>query len=391
MKIAQVISTPPFAWATGGCARVAYGLSKELAKKGHEVTIITTDLYTPNQRYVCQDYPEHIDGMKILRFKYFSNWLAWKHKTFISPGLIRYLKNHLKEYDVVHLQDLISLQAIATAKYCNKYGISYVLSTHGSIPWLSKNSALNMTFGRFFGNKVMTGASNVLVLNETEAMQCKAVNVAEDKIVIVPNGIDLSEYENLPDKGIFRSKYGIKSNEKIVLFLGRIHKIKGVDLLVDAFAGLVNERNSLKLVIAGPDDGFLSTLKRQIENLNIADKILFTGPLYEQDKLEVYIDADVYVLPSVYETFPVTVLEACTCGTPVIVTDRCGIADIVERIGSVVEYDKDMLRDAIFKVLSNDELRRRLGEAGKILVRETFGWDKVVVEIEQIYLNVMRT
>ena len=88
MKILQIISTPPFAWATGGCARVAYDISKELVKSGHDVTMLTTDLYEPNQRYISKTNPEYIDGIQIFRFKQVSNWLAWKHKISISQRLI---------------------------------------------------------------------------------------------------------------------------------------------------------------------------------------------------------------------------------------------------------------------------------------------------------------
>ncbi len=173
------------------------------------------------------------------------------------------------------------------------------------------------------------------------------------------------------------------------MYLGRIHKIKGLDLLVKTFSDLIKKLDDIRLVIVGPDDGFLSTIKKQTEDLKIDGRILFAGPLYERDKLEAYVDADVYVLPSVYETFPVTVLEACACGTPVIVTDQCGIADIVDEVGYVVEYDKDQLQDAIIKILSDEGLRRKFGEEGKRLVGEEFGWDEVVLDIENIYLSLI--
>ena len=213
----------------------------------------------------------------------------------------------------------------------------------------------------------------------------------ENQIEIVPNGIYLSEYEKLPDKGIFRNKYGIKSNEKIVLFLARIHKIKGVDLLVEAFSDLMSKMEGITLVIAGPDGGFLSTLKEQIENLKIGERILFTGPLYGMDKLEAYVDADVYILPSVYETFPMTVLEACACGTPMIITDRCGIADIVDgNIGYVVEYDKFQLAEAIIKILKDEVLRKRFGENGRSVMINKFDWTKIINNLEEIYYNIIQ-
>ena len=124
--------------------------------------------------------------------------------------------------------------------------------------------------------------------------------------------------------------------------------------------------------------------------LKISDKVLFTGPLYGEKKLEAYVDADVYVLPSVYETFPVSVLEACACGTPVIVTDRCGIADVIDgQVGLVVTYDKNQLQDALQRVLSDDQMRQRFGNGGKSLVREKSNWSKITELMESVYLSCL--
>lgn len=387
MKILQVISTPPFVWATGGCTRAAYEISRELIKIGHNVTMLTTDMYKPNKRYNIKKNPEFINGLEIYRFRNLSNKLAWKRYLYTDIGIIRFLRKNICEYDVVHLQDFKSFQTIATTYYCKKFKVPFVLQPHGGTLNRGKLDPV-IVFDKFFTNKALKYSSYVIALNKYEKSRLKNYGVNEDKIKIVPNGINLTEYDNLPERGEFRRKYLIGDDEKMILYLGRIHQIKGINLLVEAFADLIKELDDVRLVIAGPDDGFLSTLKKQIKDLKIGDKVLFTGPLYEREKLKAYVDADVYVLPSVYEIFGITVLEACACGTPVIVTDRCGIADVVGKVGYVVGYDKDQLRDAIIKVLNDEGLRRRFGEEGRRLVREEFGWGGVVGRLEQIYKKV---
>ncbi len=385
MKIAQVISTPPFAWARGGPARNVYGLSKALAKRGHEVAILSTDLYEPKKRQPRGKNPTYIDGIQVFRFRYFSDWLAWKHGILISPGLIVHLRNHLVEYDVVHLQELLSVHAIATATHCQKCGVPYVLSARGSVPRLKEKKGLAWFFDNIGGSRSLRYASKIMALTKIEAEQFQSMDISEDKIEIIPNAIDLSEFEKLPQRGTFRRKHNLDGKDKLVLYLGRIHKIKGIDLLAKAFAELSRNVDGARLVIAGPDDGYLSTLKVMVRELKIEEKVLFTGPLYERDKMEAYVDADVYVLPSTYEVFGITILEAWACGTPVITTDRCGIAGFVDKVGYVVEHNREQLRDVIVKALSDEELRKKLGDEGRKLVMEEFTWDAIVERVENLY------
>jgi len=236
-----------------------------------------------------------------------------------------------------------------------------------------------------WGNKILKNASRVIALCEAEAEQYRTMGVPENKIVIIPNGLDLSQFLNLPEKGTFRSKYGISENEKIVLFLGRIHKIKGIDLLIDAYSDLLKELPNIRLVIAGPDDNYLSVIKKQIQREKLDKSPLLTGPLYGQEKLAAYIDADVFVLPSRYETFPNTLMEAWACGTPVIVTKRCLISDIVEKAGYVSAFDVKELKNTI-KIVLNDEKQRMINvNAGLELIKNELNISSCLDQIEKVY------
>ena len=388
MKILQVTNFFKPSWESGGPARVAYEVSKELIERSHEVTVYTTDGYTSRLR-VKKNKPVDVDGIKTYYFSNLSNYLVRKMVLMSSYYLPIVARREIMDFDVIHIHEHRTVLATIIHHYAKKYGIPYIIQTHGSVLPIFQKQGLKKIFDLLFGYKILKDASKVIALTKTEAGQYKKMGVDEDKIEIVSNGIDLIEYDNLPKRGEFRRKYLIRNDEKMILYLGRIHKFKGIDLLVNAFADLVKELDDVRLVIAGPDDGFLSTLKKQIEDLKIGDKVLFTGPLYEREKLKAYVDADVYVLPSVYEIFGITVLEACACGTPVIVTDRCGIAEVVNgKVGYAVEYDKGKLRDAIIKVLRGEGLRRGFGEEGKRLVMEKFGWSAIIKQIEKIYENV---
>ena len=387
MKILQVVDFFKPSWEAGGIVRVCYELSKRLADNGHGVTIYTTDGFKSRLK-VKKNQPVDVECMEVYYFRNVS--ISLTKRNFYLPYLLPLIaKKNIQKFSVVHIHTFRSLLVIPIWYYAKKYNIPYILQAHGSVLPTFQKQRLKKIFDLFFGYRILKDATKLIALTKTEAEQYKRMDVDENKIEIVPNGIDLSQYENLPKRGEFRKKYSIGDDEKVILYLGRIHKIKGLDLLVKTFSDLIKELDDIRLVIVGPDDGFLSTLKKQIEDLKIDGRILFAGPLYERDKLEAYVDADVYVLPSVYETFPVTVLEACACGTPVIVTDQCGIADIVDEVGYVVEYDKDQLQDAIIKILSDEGLRRKFGEEGKRLVGEEFGWDEVVLDIENIYLSLI--
>jgi glycosyltransferase involved in cell wall biosynthesis len=383
MKILEVVDFFKPSWEAGGIVRVCYEISKRLADKGHEITVYTTDGFK-SRLEVKKNQPVDVEGMEVYYFRNVSNFLA--KRNFYLPYLLPYVaKKDIQKFDIIHIHTFRSLLAVPIWYYAKKYNIPYILQVHGTVLPISQKQRLKKKFDIFFGYKILRDASKVIALTKTEAEQYKKMGVNENKIEIVPNGVDLSEYDNLPKKGEFRRKYKIGDDEKMILYIGRLHKSKGIDLLVKAFADLSKELGNVRLVLLGPDDGYQLALNGIIKELKIDNKVLFTGFVNNEEKMAAFVDADVFVTPS-FTGFPVTFLEACACGTPVITTNKGDELDwIDEKVGYVVEYDKDQLRDAITKVLRDEELRRRFGEEGKRLVMEEFGWDKIIIEVEGIY------
>ena len=378
MKILQV--TPFFSPVHGGSAEVPYHLSEELVKRGHEVTIYTSD-YKLSQEYISS-----IPGVKVHSFR---TWLSLAN-LYLTPGIIKKAREEIRHSDVIHMHNYRTFQNVVVAHYARKHSIPYVLQAHGSATTFFQKRWLKRTFDAIWGYRILKDASKVIAVTEMEAEQYKSMGIVENKIEVVQSGIDLSEFDNLPERGEFRRKHGLDSKQKIILYLGRINRIKGLDLLVKAFTELSKPLNEAKLVIVGPDDGYLHFLKKLIADLEISHKVLFTGPLYERERLRAYVDADVYVLPSSYEIFGITILEAMACGIPVVVTDRCGIADVINgQAGVAVSYDKDELSNAILRMLSDEKMRREFGERGRLLVRDKFNWEKIAERIETVYNNTL--
>ena len=138
-----------------------------------------------------------------------------------------------------------------------------------------------------------------------------------------------------------------------MLFLGRLSFIKGLDLLVEAFAQI---NSDARLVIAGPDDGdgCLERIRSLIADLKIEERVILPGPLFGKEKLEALVDADLFVLPSRHESFGNAAAEAIACGTPVLVTSECGIAPLVDgRAGEVVACEVETLRDGLARLLGD--------------------------------------
>jgi len=388
MKILQVCPIfPPRPKEFGsGVTQVVYNVSKELAKRGHKVEVYTSNALDVNTKIEDKSNLMLVDGIKVYHFPYVMHYYTF----FLTPFMISAVRKNLKEFDVIHIHDLRAFQSIVVYYYARKYGVPYVLQAHGSLPRIMAKRRLKWFYDVLFGYKLLRDASKVIALSRVEADQYRRMGVPEEKIAIIPNGIDLSEYANLPPKGAFKKKFGIPEDKKVILYLGRIHRSKGIDLLIKAYAYLIEKMGNKDavLVIAGPDDGYLNEAKALADSLGIYNSVMFTGFISSEDKLKALVDADVFVTPSFYG-FPMTFLEACATGTPIITTT---LGDTLEWINGNVGYVSlptySHIAEAIYRIVSDDELHEKFSRNCRGIVRSEFSLEKVVDRLEQVYRAV---
>jgi glycosyltransferase involved in cell wall biosynthesis len=369
MRILHVISTFPPAYAFGGPPKVAFDVCKELAKRGHYVEVYTTNAYDQRKNFKPLKKELIVFNVKVT---YFSNFLRINN-LYVAPEMIIKLWETIKHFDIVHAH--FGRQPYDTFFSLKKNALyaPYVLQAHGALPHIGRMGRAKLFYDKLFGWSTIKNASKVIALSNVEAEQYKRMGVPEEKIAIIPNGIDLSEYAELPPKGSFKKKFNIPEDRKIILYLGRIHKIKGVDFLIKAYAYLRNKMDfkDAVLVIAGPDDGYLSEIKHLAQASGVSNSILFVGPLYGEDKLAAYVDSEVYVLPSRYETFPMTLLEAYACGKPVIASNVGGLKELIVdgETGFLFEAGNfKQMAEKIVYLLNNSDKAVEIGRKARILV-----------------------
>ncbi len=317
----------------GGTASVIYIMAQAQAKRGDDVAIYTTD------DKFDQDYASSLKGVRVYPFHCWTKWANF----FLAPGVTAEAKRGLTSFDAIHFHCLRSFQNIVVSHYARKYGIPYIIDAHGSAArFVGKKDlmpAMKWLFDMAFGRKILLGAAKVIAANQSQAKEYVDLGAGESKVVFMPSLRDTDQFSRLPERGYFRQRFHI-AEPHIILFLGRIHWVKGLDFLVRSFHDLTRRRSDVMLAIVGPDDGFKHSIDKIIKELNLTNKVLFTGFLGGQEKLAALVDADVLVQTSRYEADAWVSFEALACGTPVIVSKNTGAGEVIAQTdtGYLVEF-----------------------------------------------------
>ncbi|GAB6056707.1 glycosyltransferase [Methanobacterium movens] len=386
MKILHV--TPFFkpSWEAGGPPRSVYELARRQVKKGHHVTVFTTDGFK-KRLDVEKNKPLDVEGIETYYFRNLSLYMAGALNFTLPYYLPLVARKKIKEFDIIHIHEHRTFLAMVAHHYAHKYHLPYLLQPRGSAPKVNKNK-LKEIFDKIAGNDIVYHSCKILATSKMEQEQYKNYFplLDMDKVELLPNGIDLDTYKVLPAEGQFRKEYGIKKEEKIVLYLSRLYSTKGLDILIQSISEILEDKPFIRLVIAGPDDHYQDKLEEMISQLKIEDRVLITGPLYGKKKDEAYRDADIFVLPSQTESFGNVVVEAMASFNPVVVTRTCGVSEWLNPDNSVViNYDKLELKRALLDLLNNNDKRIKMSQNARKKVMSTFNWDKIVDELDEIY------
>ena len=358
MRILHVVTLISADGAYGGPARVALNQAEALTELGHDVTVVAAGAGPAPVSH----------GVEIALFH---PRTLIPHSGFAglaAPGMLWWILRERKRFDVAHIHLARDLVTLPAARLCRLLGIELVLQTHGMID--ASVNVLAAPLDSLVTRKVLRTAAAVFFLTERER---------SDLIDVAGPGVSLSKLINgvpeLPEKA---------SNSSLeVLFLARLHQRKRADLFVDMAEILISEDPSVTFALVGPDGGAAADIAQRTQA-----RIRWEGPCPPDQTAERMRAAAIYVLPAVDEPYPMSVLEAMAVGLPVIVTDSCGLAPDILRIGCGIVVpggELTPLIDAVRSLLVDATMRVEMGRRGRVSAREEFGADSVARTLDEQY------
>jgi glycosyltransferase involved in cell wall biosynthesis len=400
MRILTVTQTYAPFLEFGGPPVKVQALARGFAGHGHEVTVLTADWGVKARIRAAKrsGATEGFGGERSpfgwswrdsgVTATYLPTWLKYRSVSW-NPAVRRFCEAQLEDFDLAHIFGLYDILGPTVAAACVKRKIPYVLEPIGMFVPIVRSLRLKRIYHALFGRQLFEQASAIIATSEQEVEELASGGVARGRITLRRNGVEVPE--SWPERGSVRHELGIAKEEKVILFLGRLSKKKSPDLLLEAFATLSREAGgkTLLLVFVGPDEGGMKVrLSQMAEQLGLFSRVRFTGPIFGVAKWAAYRDADVFVLPSQNENFGNTAAESAAAGTPVVVTDRCGIAPLLADVaGLVVPHEAGALAAAIKSVVCDPKVRARL-VAGCSELTARLGWEEPVCEMETLYYKL---
>jgi glycosyltransferase involved in cell wall biosynthesis len=391
MRILSVTETyAPFLEFGGPPVKVR-ALAQGLVKQGHQVTVLTDD-WGLEERMNAQEasgaqrspfgWTRVENGVTAI---YLPTWLRYRPVSW-NPAASRFCRDRLQNFDLAHIFGLYDFLGPTVAAACMRRKIPYVLEPIGMFRPIVRSLRLKRIYHALLGRRLFGGASAVIATSEQELEELAQGGISREKIVLRRNGVEAPD--SWPERGAFRRGLGIAKDAKLILFLGRLSEKKSPDLLLQAFASISRKAGDkeMHLVFAGPDEGGMrARLMELSEQLGTASQVTFTGAIFGGAKWAAYRDADLFVLPSQNENFGNTAAEAVAAGTPVVITEQCGIAPLLADVaGLVVAHEAEALARAIRTVTSDTELHARL-TLGCRTVTARLGWEEPVTQTEALY------
>jgi len=384
MHIIQVV--PRFPPAIGGMEEHAYQISVELARRGHDVTVVTSN---EADGKIHPERTDVVQGVRIYRLPLFMPeklrelWLIpdiWK----ILPKL---------QVDLVHAHGYRCLSSCTAIYLAHIRNIPSILTPHGIYPARSLTNGLAKSlFDHTLGLLLLSLSDKIVSLSQHNTQLLLQIGTSKRKIVTVPNGVNVEEYANFQ-----RSKKilnGLKTDGPILLYVGRIDWNKRVERIIEAMPTVLKDFPTAKFAVVGPDyANYANRLAEIAKKLRVEHAVFITGSVSKEKLLKFYSAADVFLLPSSYEGFGLSMLEAMCSKIPVVVSPSGGPGDILkhkDQAWLLKEPTATAISESVHAILTDRQLREHLVKNAFELVEKKYTWKSVVDKLEIVYKQTIR-
>jgi glycosyltransferase involved in cell wall biosynthesis len=298
------------------------------------------------------------------------------------------LESAVRGASVVHMHGLWQGHTRRGAREARRARVPYLIAAHGMAePWALRHKAVKKKiYTALIEGKNLRRASCLHALSRPEIGHLRAL-APRTPVCFVPNGVDLEPFEALPDRSVLETDFPELTGKFVLLFFGRLHVKKGLDLLAEALASVVPDHPELHVLLAGKDDGALDPFRERCEALGVGPRFSWAGHVSGERARQVWAAADAFVLPSYSEGFSMAILEALACRLPVIATTACHFPELDRNGGGiVVRPNEQELTDALRSLLerSPDE-RAGLARKGRELVERQYTWDQQAQKLATVY------
>lgn len=396
MHILYVVHAYKPAYRIGGPAISVSSAAEALVRKGHRVTVFTTTSNLDEELDVPLDQPVLVDGVEVWYFsrrELMQQWLPFvpylsRSMGFMyAPQMKRELRRIMPSVDVVDTHMPFIYPTFAAARAAFRAGKPLFYHQRGNFDpaRLQFRGPKKRLYISLVERPIMQRAAVLIALTEAERSSFRALGVTT-RCEVVPNGIDIPE-RRLDAAVRVAERWGIPPDVPMLLFLGRLHPIKGADTLLEAFAEVQKRVPRAMLMMAGPDEWQLEAGWRERATAQgLADHVVFPGMLLGEEKADVLARADLFALPSVGEGFSMAVLEALAASTAVMLSPGCNFPEVeAAGAGVVVERAPEAMTGTLVSLLSDPGRLREMGEAGRRLVAAHYSWDVVADRLAAVY------
>ena len=386
MRILQVVPYFYPAWSYGGPAKLVKDTTDYFASMGHQVTVYTSDSYDRDRRMPIAMRAKNSANSAVFYFRNISNTFAYRHHIFIAPMMFFQIIWELSSFDIVHIHDFYIVFNVWVALLCRVFHKPYVISVHGCLEEkrMEDKNGLKRLFLHVFGISILQHAKALIATSQNERKAYLSYDIPKEKIFMMGHGVNTQEFFTKKTKSVCRRIYHLKKTSFVISFVGRIHKIKGLDILVHAIARM--KTDAIQVVIAGSDDGFLKDLKNLISLHTLNNSIQVYGPCFGQKKAELFRASDLFVYPSYSEGFSLGILEAAGSGLPLLITKGCHFEKVIEwNAGLVVESNPEAFAHGIRRLMDNDKQRKLMGVNAKKMIEKEYAMDIISNKILNLY------